>query len=427
MTLGDQRAYQAAQHVAQTSYSKLVAYIAKQTRDVALAEDALSEAFAAALKDWPKQGIPDKPEAWLLAVAKRKFIDAQRRRKGFEAGVSHLQMLADELDQMIAQEKVIPDERLALMFACAHPALDQSVRAPMILQTILGLNAEQIASAFLVAPATMGQRLARAKAKIKLAGVPFRVPEAEDLAERLDDVLDAVYAAFSTAWIDPASSTGALAEEAVWLGRLICQLMPDAAEVLGLTALMLFLHARRDARQSGTGEFVPLSDQETSRWDVQMIDEAETLLRRAQTQGTLGRYQLEAAIQSAHAARRLTFVTDWPAIALLYDALYESFGSSVIAINRAVARGEVDGAARGLELLPAPEDYAELNQFQPYWAARAHLLSGVGRLSEAADAYELAIGLSSDQGQREFLMKRRSAVNADVYYLPPFPQSKAQT
>ncbi len=427
MTLGDQRAFETAQHVAQTSYSKLVAYIAKHTRDVALAEDMLSEAFAAALRDWPKKGIPDKPEAWLLAVAKRKFIDGQRRKKGFEAGVSHLKMLAQELDEMISQEKLIPDERLALMFACAHPALDESVRSPLILQTILGLNAEQIASAFLVAPSTMGQRLARAKAKIKLAGIPFRVPEAEDLAERLDDVLDAVYAAFSAAWIDPASSTGALADEAIWLGRLISQLMPDAAEALGLTALMLFLHARSDARQGGKGEFVPLSDQETSCWDVAMIEEAESLLRRAQTLGVLGRYQLEAAIQSAHAARRSSFVTDWPAIALLYDVLFGQFGSPVIAVNRAVAHGEAENAARGLALLPEPGEFPVLNQFQPYWAARAHLLAGVGQTRDASEAYELAIGLSSDRAQRDFLLQKRAGLRSNVTFLRPNLRPAAQT
>ncbi len=410
MNGGDQQAFATARRVAQSSYSKLVAYIGKQTRDVAGAEDALSDAFAAALRDWPEMGVPDRPEAWLLAVARRKLIDGTRRRKSHESGVLHLQMLADEMAEMFAAERIIPDERLALMFACAHPAIDETVRSPLILQTIMGFTAEDIGSAFLVAPSTMGQRLSRAKAKMKLAGIPFRVPEREELPERLDAVLEAAYAAFSTAWIDSAQASNDLAEEAIWLGRLICELMPDEAEALGLTALMLFLHSRRDARRGDNGEFVPLSEQSTARWNAGLIANAEKLLLQAQALGNVGRYQLEAAIQSVHAARRVSATTDWPAIAALYDGLFRLTGLPVVGLNRAVALAEVDGPQAGLRALPVPDADNRLQQFQPYWAARAELLARAGKVSEALAAYDLAIGLATDDAQRLFLLTRRDAL-----------------
>ena len=212
----------AAQKVARASYGKLIAYLAKQTRDVAGAEDALSEAFASALVDWPNKGVPENPEAWLMAVAKRKIIDASRRKRSGEASTDHLQLMAEELEAMASQERHIPDERLALMFACAHPAIDPSIRSPLILQTVLGLDAVDIGSAFLVSPAAMGQRLARAKNKIKVAGIPFRVPERAELGERLDAVLEAIYAAYTKGWNDPANVQNNLAEEAIWLGTPDC-------------------------------------------------------------------------------------------------------------------------------------------------------------------------------------------------------------
>lgn len=430
MNAGDQRAFATARRVAQSSYSKLVAYIAKQTRDVAAAEDALSEAFAAALRDWPETGVPDRPEAWLLAVARRKLIDRIRLRKRDESGAVHLQMLADEMEEMFEAERIIPDERLALMFACAHPAIDETVRSPLILQTIMGFTAEDIGSAFLVAPSTMGQRLSRAKAKMKLAGIPFRVPEREELPERLDAVLEAVYAAFSTTWIDPARGSNDLAEEAIWLGRLICELMPDEAEALGLTALMLFLHSRRDARRGDNGEFVPLSEQSTARWNAGLIANAENLLMQAQALGNVGRYQLEAAIQSVHAARAKSGRTDWSAILLLYGGLFDRFPSPVVALNRAVAQAEVFGAAAGLALLPELSDSPELTEFQPYWAARAELMARLGRRVDAAAAYEMAVGLATDQSQREFLIVRRAALTAptsNVQDLRPNLQAREQT
>ena len=407
---GDQLAHEAARSVARTSYGKLIAFLAKQTRDLAGAEDALSEAFAAALVDWPRKGVPTNPEAWLMAVAKRKIIDSVRRVQSNEAASDHLQLLAEELEAVTSQEKHIPDERLALMFACAHPAIDPGIRSPLILQTVLGLDAADIGSAFLVTPAAMGQRLARAKNKIKVAGIPFRVPERAGLGERLDAVLEAIYAAYTKGWNDPSNSQNNLAEEAIWLGRLIVELLSREAEALGLLALMLFLQSRREARRDAHGEFVPLVDQDTYLWDSELINDAEGLLLRASGLGVVGRYQLEAAIQSAHAARRVTGSTDWQAIMQLYQGLSKIMPSPVVAINLAVAIAEVEGPDAGLAALPALYENSELVQFQPYWAARAALLSRAGLIQDAFEAYGMAIGLESDPAVRNFLLAKRDGL-----------------
>jgi RNA polymerase sigma-70 factor (ECF subfamily) len=403
----------AAEDVARRSYGKLIAYLAARTRDVAAAEDALAEAFAAALADWPRSGIPQSPQAWLLAVARRKTIDAARRRRSADEGADHLAMMQDELETAAAHPCDIPDQRLALMFACAHPAIEPAIRAPLILQTILGFDAATVASAFLVAPAAMGQRLARAKQKIARAGVPFRVPDRADLGVRLDAVLVAIYAAFAEGWSDPGGTETRrrnLSEEGIWLGRLVASLMPDEPEALGLLALMLHAQARRGARRNAGGDYVPLAEQDPRQWDAGLIGEAEALLRRASTLGVIGRYQLEAAVQSAHAARRITGQVDWGAIEKLYDALFALTGSPVVAINRAVAGAETQGAAVGLAALDALSDDARLAQYQPYWAARAVLLARIGEVPEAVCAYERAIGLESDPAVRRFLQQRSAAL-----------------
>ena len=397
-----------AEAVARASYGKLVAFLAARTRDVAAAEDALAEAFATALAEWPARGIPRTPEAWLLTVARRKLIDAARRRQTGEQAAPTMALLADELVDAADGEAPIPDERLRLMFACAHPAIDEGVRAPLILQTVLGFDAATIASAFLVAPAAMGQRLVRAKNRIRQAGIPFRVPEREELAERLAAVLDAIYAVFTEGWTDPAGTqprTRDLAEEGIWLGRLVASLLPQEPEALGLLALMLHADARREARRGAQGEFVPLAAQDPGRWSAALIDEAEELLLRASRMAQPGRFQLEAAVQSAHAARRLSGSTDWAAIVQLYDALLQMTGSVVVAINRAVAIAERHGAERGLAALDALQDDARLAQYQPYWAARAALLARAGNAAAAAEAYQRAIGLESDPAVRAFLQR----------------------
>jgi RNA polymerase sigma-70 factor (ECF subfamily) len=404
-------AHAAAERAARTSYGKLVAFLAAPGRDVAGAEDALADAFAAALSSWPATGVPANPEGWLITTARRRLIDAARRRRSADSTAPTLALVGEEL--AASGSEAIPDRRLALMFACAHPAIEASVRAPLMLQTILGLDAAAIGSAFLVSPAAMGQRLSRAKAKIRLAGVPFRVPEPEELPERLEAVLEAIYAAFAHGWDEAFSDDPRgrdLAEEAIWLGRVVVDFAPDEPEAKGLLALMHYAHARRAARRDASGRYVPLSDQDCALWDAAAIAEAEGLLSAAGAAKAPGRFQVEAAVQSAHAARRLTGATDWEAIALLYEALHRLTGSPVVAVNRAVAVSRTRGAAAGLALLDAVGEDGVLRAFEPYWVARADLSARVGDASAARNAYEIAIGLQTDPAARAFLLERLAAV-----------------
>jgi RNA polymerase sigma-70 factor (ECF subfamily) len=401
----------AAERVARESYGRLVAFLAARTRDVAGAEDALAEAFAAALRLWPVDGVPDNPDAWLLTVARRRQTDAVRRRQTRQAGAEHLKLMADEIEAAAAAPEAIPDRRLALMFACAHPAIERGMRPPLILQTILGLTAIDIAAAFLVPPATMGQRLVRAKARIKDAGIPFRIPDREELPERLDAVLEAIYAAYSKAWgeIGEAASTD-LAGEAIWLGRLVVSLLPGEPEAGGMLTLMLYTEARRPARRAPGGAYVPLEEQDVELWDERLITAAEALLRQASADGPSGRYQIEAAIQSAHVARRIAGLDNWAAIVALYDHLLALTGSPVVALNRAAAVSETEGPAAAVAALDAIASDRRLADYQPYWATRGHLLAEVGRRAEARDALTLAIGLSSDPAVRDYLRQKLDAL-----------------
>jgi predicted RNA polymerase sigma factor len=404
----------AAEMVARRSYGKLVAFLAARTRDVAAAEDALSEAFVSALTDWPQSGCPSNPEAWLLTVARRKIIDLARRRRHGEDAAVRLKLLAEELDAA-ATDAEIPDRRLALMFACAHPAIEAGIRAPLMLQVVVGLDAKMLASAFLTSPAAMGKRLVRAKSKIRQAGVPFGVPQREELPGRLEAVLAAIYAAFSEGWTDPGGTDvvrRGLAEEALFLSRLVAELLPQQPEALGLLALMLYAEARRHARRNVDGEYVPFDDQDTALWDWRMIVEAEGLLRRASALGNIGRYQLEGALQSAHVYRRCEGQANWEAVAQLYDALSALTGSPVVAVNRALAIAELQGAGAALDALQEVAADVRLTEYQPYWAARAELLARAGAHDEARRAYEIAIGLERDPAVRRFLQRRQSALPA---------------
>jgi RNA polymerase sigma-70 factor (ECF subfamily) len=380
----------------------------------------LSEAFASALADWPVKGCPANPEAWLLTAARRKMIDGARRRRTGERASDELAMLAEIMEQGLEEAAMapqIPDKRLALLFACAHPAIDAGIRAPLMLQVVLGLDAAMIASAFLMSPATMGQRLVRAKTKIRQAAVPFRVPEHEELAGRLETVLDAIYAAFAESWTDPDGTDVArreLAEEALFLGRLVAELLPQEPEALGLLALMLHAEGRRRARRSPRGDYVPLAEQDVAAWDSAKIAEAEGLLLRASELGVIGRYQLEAALQSAHVHRRRMGQgvdnSNWKHVLALYDALLALSGSPVVAINRALAVAEVQGVAAALTLINGLGSDQQLNEYQPYWAARAELLARAGESAEARRAYDIAIGLEKDASVRRFLQQRQAAL-----------------
>lgn len=398
--------------VARSSYAQLLAYVAARADgDVAQAEDALSDAFLAALRQWPDEGVPAKPEAWLLHTARRRLLDAWRR------GETRLRAQDELVAALTAAQTVaetghdFPDDRLKLLFVCAHPAIDSACRAPLSLQVVLGLEAERIASAFLVSPAAMSQRLVRAKAKIRAARIPFQIPSSAEWPERLEFVLDAVYVAFNAGWdttCDPAAGGRELAEEAIALGRLLVALCPGEPEPLGLLALMLHCHARREARRSPDGAFVPLGEQETTRWQQPLIAEAEGLIRQAAGLGRPGRYQWEAAIQSVHAARAVTGRTEWRAVAGLYEALLRFTPALGARIGHAVALGEAAGPTEGLRALDAL-DPEMVRSHQPYWVARAHLLERSGRHAEAHAALQRAIGLTDDPAVRRFLLRRAQA------------------
>jgi RNA polymerase sigma-70 factor (ECF subfamily) len=407
-----EQARTAADAVARRSYGKLVAFLAARTHDVAAAEDALSEAFASALDSWPRNGCPANPEGWLLAVARRKLIDCFRSQRRDETRAVELQVMAEAIEAA-PENGEIPDERLAMMFACAHPAIDAGIRAPLILQAVMGLDARRIASAFLTSPTAMGKRLVRAKDKIRQAGIPFRVPERTELPAQLDAVLDAIYASFTEGWTDPAGTDVArndFAEEALFLVKLVAGLLPNEAEALGLLALLLHAQARRHARRDRDGEFVPLADQDQALWDAQQIAQAESLLLRASSLNSIGRFQLEAALQSAHVHRCRSGQANWHHVIELYDALFSITPSPVVAINRALAIAELSGPDAALKAMPNEASDARLAQYQPYWAARAELLARSGAHDEARHSYGIAIGLEHDPAVCRFLEQRRSAL-----------------
>lgn len=390
------------------SYGRLVAFLASITGDLATAEDALSDALVAALRVWPQRGVPARPESWLLTAARRNLVDTARRRA---VARRHLPELARIVDAGAADlPSPIPDRRLELMFACTHPAIDVAMRSPLMLQTVLGLDATRIGSAFLVAPSTMGQRLVRVKKKIHDAGVPFRIPDPEVLPERLGSVLDAVYAAYGTGWdggpVSDNGGTTGLVEEALRLGRLLAELLPDQAETHGLLALMLHSSARTAARRSTAGSFVPLEQQDVTVWDAAAIAEAEHHLARALALRRVGPFQLHAAIQSVHNRRALTGTTDWDAVCALYDGLIALAPTVGAYVARAAAVTRSRGPAAGLQMLDElPPD--RVAAYQPYWVARAEALRGTGNAAAADHATDVAIGVTTDPAVRRFLLAGR--------------------
>jgi len=397
----------AVETVARDSYGRLIAYLAARSGDVAGAEDALGDAFVAALKRWPAEGVPEKPEAWLLHVARNRVIDAARRTQVRKNSEEFLQQIAEEAQATAKAHEHFPDERLKLLFVCAHPAIDSASRTPLMLQAVLGVDAARIASAFLVSPAAMSQRLVRAKNKIRDAGIPFLVPEPPELSERASFVLDAIYAAYTTGWeslMETASTHHDLAGEAILLGRMLAQLMPREPEAHGLLSLMLHCEARRQARYTRTGKFVPLDQQDVTTWSRPMIEEAENHLHSASAFKRLGRYQLEAAIQSVHANRAETGRIDWKEIALLYEGLVRIAPGVGSLVGRAVAIAQTGEPAAGfaaLEQIPSNR----IADYQPYWAARGHLLRLQGRRDEARDAFDRAASLTDDPALREYLFQ----------------------
>ncbi|WP_420861341.1 RNA polymerase sigma factor [Algirhabdus cladophorae] len=391
-----------AEDVARAAYGKLIAMLASKTGDIIAAEDALADAFVAALKTWPERGIPDKPEAWLLTVAKNRRIDQARKDARL--------VITDEANDMADAQAIEPeeaqlDDRLKLLFVCAHPALDEGIRTPLMLQTVLGLEADQIAKAFLVSPSAMAQRLVRAKKKIKSAGIPFVVPEPEAYPERMIAVLEAVYGAYSVDWLE---GDGDLSHEAYFLSNILAELAPDNPEALGLTALIGFIEARREARLS-QGVLVPVPEQDVDLWDTQLIEHSASLLTQASLkrtpQSVPGRFQLEAAIQSVHAARSVTGQTDWRALSQLYAGLMHAYPSIGGAVSRAAVVAEDAGPAEGLRMLDVIE-FDGLNTYQPFHAVRAHCLAALGQTADAAEAYAQALSLCMDRPSRLWLEKK---------------------
>jgi RNA polymerase sigma-70 factor (ECF subfamily) len=388
---------QAVEDAARSSWGRLLAHLAAGTRDLAAAEDALAEAFLAALRSWPDGGVPDRPEAWLLTAARRTLIDAARRRDVATRALPALARLAErepEPEPEPGAPSAIPDKRLELLFTCAHPAIAVGVRSPLMLQTVLGLDAARIASAFLVSPASMGQRLVRAKSKIKQAGIPFAVPAPEQLPERLEFVLDAIYAAYGTGWDERSG----LVDEAVRLARLVTELLPDEPEAHGLLSALLHGAARERARRADDGTFVPLDEQDVRRWSPALMAEAERHLSAAAAHRTPGPYQLQAAIQSVHNRRAVTGATDWASIAALYDGLVAytpSIGAQVARAAAHMQNGAPTAALAMLDALDAPT-------YQPYWVVRAHCLHRTG--ADPTAATQIALGLTEDPALRAHLV-----------------------
>lgn len=407
-------ARRAAEAAARNSYGRLVALLASRSRDIAAAEDALADAFAAALQTWPEQGVPDNPEAWLMTAARRNLGKGARHAAVRERAAKFLFMTYEDAAARVTGG--FPDDRLKLMFVCTHPAINPAMRTPLMLQTVLGIDAARIAAAYVVPPATMAQRLVRAKSKIRKAGIAFATPDPDALATRLADVLQAVYAAFTAGWgerddtaiEEPAS----LAAEAIFLGELVEALVPQDPEAKGLLALMLYADARAKARRRTDGRFIPLSEQDTRLWDRNRILRAENLLTVAARMGRFGRFQCEAAIQSVHCQRAATGSTNWRALEVLYDRLIIVAPSLGAEVSRAAVLTELlryDEALTALDRLPPDR----VDTYQPYWVARAHVLKLADQKDAAEVALRRAIALTDDPAVRAHLERQRSEQGDD--------------
>ncbi len=387
------------------SYGRLLAVLAAPTRDIAAAEDALADALERALARWPDDGIPDNPDGWVLTVARNRLRDM------WKSAAYRTTTVIDEIsDAPITLEDnmpAIPDRRLELMLVCAHPAIAENIRTPLMLQTVLGVEAAAIAEAFAVEPATMAQRLVRAKKRIRDAGIPFVLPERDDLAARLPAVLEAVYGAYAIDWqLSPQGPPiDTLSAEALHLALVLADLLPAEPEALGLAALVCLSESRREARRTEDGRFVPLDEQDTARWDATLIARGEALLRRAHGLGRPDRFQYEAAIQSAHCSRARTGRVDGETLRKLYRAVLRVAPSLGAAVAAAAVDGEIDGPNAGLRALDAITDPA-VGRFQPAWSARAHLLAEAGRPVEAVEAYRRAVELTKDPGLADYLLRR---------------------
>ncbi len=394
----------AAERAARESFGRLVSYLAWQWRDIAAAQDALGDALLKALEVWPVSGVPESPQAWLLAVAKRQLLQVARHdRVRLDPAVTVLL----EQEELPDDKPAIPDARLKLMFVCAHPAIDEKVRIPLMLQTVLGLQVADMAPALLLSPAALAQRLVRAKQKIRDTGMRFEEPALSELPERLGCVLESIYGAFGLSLdaVDGAESRITdLRDEALYLADIVCQLLPEEPEAWGLLALMSFCAARRRAQTDAAGGFVPLCSQDVRLWDRDAIVRADQWLWVASQQRRPGPFQLEAAVQSAHCHRLFTGTTPWQGIVQLYQVINTHFPTHGSLVAGAVALGEAGNAQAGLVQLDQM-DASVSRSFQPWWVARAHLLrlGGSATLEVTRAAYETAIGLTTQQRLKDHL------------------------
>jgi RNA polymerase sigma-70 factor, ECF subfamily len=371
------------------------------------AEEALHEAFAVAIEQWSRQGVPANPRSWLISVGRFKAIDRIRRRVRFDASLAEL---AQQLDKtsIVQNDEDIEDDRLRLIFTCCHPALSPEAQVALTLREICGLTTEEIASAFLIAPSTLAQRIVRAKAKIRNARIPYQVPEVADLPERLDTVLQVIYLVFNEGY---AASSGEvmtrtdLSTEAIRLGRLVLELL-RSAEGMGLLALMLLQESRRTARTSSTGDLILLEDQDRSQWNQDYIAEGKALVQRSLSSQQFGSYTLQAAIAAVHSEATSVSATDWAQIVALYDLLFQRERSPIVGLNRAVAVAMRDGALAGLEQIDAILAQGDLSGYHLAYAARADLCRRLGRTAEARAAYQQALAIVKQEPERRFLEKR---------------------
>jgi RNA polymerase sigma-70 factor, ECF subfamily len=404
------RAREAVEAIYRSDSRRVLATLIRLLGDFDLAEEALHDAFAAALERWPAAGVPANPRAWLVSTGRFKAIDQLRRRARFDASLGPLASRLDDAMTPVAErdDDAVEDDRLRLIFTCCHPALPPDARIALTLREVCGLATEEIARAFLASPPASAQRIFRAKAKIKAAGIPYQVPALADLPERLDAVLHVVYLVFNEGY--SASSGGSLiradlSAEAIRLGRLLTELLPEA-EVVGLLALMLLHDSRRAARSSATGELVLLDDQDRSLWDRAQIEEGGALVERALASRRFGPYTLQAAIAAVHAEAPSAAATDWRQIVGLYDVLLRVDPSPVVELNRAAAIAMRDGPAAGLALIDGMLARGELTDYHHTHSARADLYRRLGRTPEAIAAYERALSLTRQEPERRFFARR---------------------
>ena len=406
-----ERARAKVEEIYRTDSRRVFATLIRLLGDFDLAEEALHDAFASALKQWPDEGVPENPRAWLVSTGRFKAIDSMRRRARFDASLGELTERLDARTTAAATENNsdgVEDDRLRLIFTCCHPALAPEAQVALTLREVCGLTTEAIASAFLVTPATLAQRIVRAKSKIRDAGIPYDVPSREDLPERMETVLQVVYLVFNEGY---SASSGEsltrpdLSGEAIRLGRLLVELLPES-EVVGLLALMLLHESRRAARTSPTGELILLDHQDRALWNRKQIDEGQTLVARAMSSESIGAYSIQAAIAAVHSDAAAPEATDWTQIVALYDVLTRAVPSPVVELNRAVAVAMRDGPEIGLVEVDAILDRGDLADYHLAHAARADLCRRLGRTDDARAAYQQALELTRQEPERRFLERR---------------------